>query len=181
MIPSSKQNCQFFVTVAKILCPFWEEFQGERPKLPFMAECVPDILHTSLERFIKKSVMDKATSMAKLAKVDVSEKENLLPAKNVDIGFTTRKLSVMYRQTRKWVIDKSLSLRMIALYSYCYWPLSYLERCPLQYPVVRYLVCLDPRIMVRNPDQAIRKMTQLLEKVMTLKQRSADNYDTILW
>ena len=35
--------------------------------------------------------MDKATSVAKLAKIDVSEKENLLHAKNVEIGFTTRK------------------------------------------------------------------------------------------
>ena len=60
--------------------------------LPFMAEYLQDILHTILERFIKKNVMDKATSMAKLAKVDINEKENLLPAKNFDIGFATRKI-----------------------------------------------------------------------------------------
>ena len=36
--------------------------------------------------------MEKVTSMAKLATVDVMEKENLLHAKEVDIGFAARKL-----------------------------------------------------------------------------------------
>ena len=49
-----------------------------------------------------------------------------------------------------------------------------LERCPLQYPVVRYLVCLDPRCMVAKPGQAIQRMTQLL------KQKSADDCDAII-
>ena len=135
--------------------------------LPFMAEYLQDILHTILERFIKKSAMGKATSMAKLAKVDVNEKENLLPAKNVDIGFATRKSigdvqakqKVSDRQVFEFKSDWLAFLQSLAT--------KLLERCPLQYPVVRYLVCLDPRIMVSKPDQAIRKMTQLLEKVMT--------------
>ena len=55
-----------------------------------------------------------------------------------------------------------------------------LERCPLQYPVVRYLVCLDSRYMVAKPEQAIQRMTQLLEKLMNLKQKSADDCDAII-
>ena len=55
-----------------------------------------------------------------------------------------------------------------------------LERCPLQYPVVRYLVCLDPRYMVAKPEQAIQRMTHLLEKLMNLKQKSADDCDAII-
>ena len=55
-----------------------------------------------------------------------------------------------------------------------------LERCPLQYPVVRNIVCLDPKYMAAHPDQAMDKMRQLLEKLMNLKQRSADDCDTIL-
>ena len=91
---------QFFVTTAKILHPFLEVFQTERPMLPFMAEYIYDILHIILEKFIKKSIMEKATSMAKLAKVDVMEKENLVHAKNVDIGFATKKI-ISDMQTKK--------------------------------------------------------------------------------
>ena len=51
--------------------------------------------------------MDKATSVAKLAKIDVSEKENLLPAKNVDIGFATRKV-VSNLQAKKKASDRQI-------------------------------------------------------------------------
>ena len=80
---------QFFCTIAKVLHPFLEVFQRERPILPFMAEYLYDILCFILDKFIKKSVIEKVTSMAK---VDVMEKENLLHAKEVDIGFAGRKL-----------------------------------------------------------------------------------------
>ena len=55
-----------------------------------------------------------------------------------------------------------------------------LERYPLQYSVVMNVVCLDPKYMAAHPDQAMDKMRQLLEKLMNLKQRSADDCDTIL-
>ena len=49
--------------------------------LPFMVEYLYDILCTILDTFIKQSVMEKVTSMAKVAKVDVMEKEILLHVK----------------------------------------------------------------------------------------------------
>ena len=64
--PFIKAKLQFFVTVAKIPCPFLEVFQSKRPILQFMAEYLQDILQAILERLIKKSVMDKTISMAKL-------------------------------------------------------------------------------------------------------------------
>ena len=46
-------------------------------------------LHNTLVTFIKKDVMAKVTSIPKLAGIDVSEKENILPAMNADTGFAT--------------------------------------------------------------------------------------------
>ena len=148
---------QFFCTIAKVLHPFLEVFQRERPMLPFMAEYLYDILCTILDKFIKKSVMEKVTSMAKLAKVDVMEKENLLHAKEVDIGFTTRKLitdlqkkkKVNERQIFEYQNDCQVFLQSLTV--------KLLERCPLQYPVVRNIVCLDPKYMAAHPDQAMHK------------------------
>ena len=170
---------QFFCTIAKVLHPFLEVFQRERPMLPFMAEYLYDILCTILDKFIKKSVMEKVTSMAKLAKVDVMEKENLLHAKEVDIGFAARKLitdlqkkKVSERQVFEYQNEYQVFLQSLTV--------KLLERCPLQYPIVRNIVCLDPKYMAAHPDQAMNKMRQLLEKLMNLKQRSADDCDTIL-
>ena len=144
--------------------------------LPFLAEYLYDILCTILDKFIKKSVMEKVTSIAKLAKVDVMEKENLLHAKEVDIGFAARKL-ITYLQKKKKVGERQIleyqNECQVFLESLT---VKLLERCPLQYPVVRNIVCLDPKYMAAHPDQAMDKMRQLL---MNLKQ-SADDCDTIL-
>ena len=63
-----------------------------------MAEYIYDILHIILEKFIKKSIMEKATSM---------EKGNLVHAKNVDIGFATRKI-IGNMQIKKKASDRQL-------------------------------------------------------------------------
>ena len=95
---------QFFCTITKVQHPFLEVFQRERPVLPFMAEYLYDMLCTILDKFIKMSVMEKVTSMAK---VDVMEKENLLHAKEVDIGFTDRKL-ITDLQKKKRVSERQI-------------------------------------------------------------------------
>ena len=51
--------------------------------------------------------MEKATSVAKLAKVYVMEKENLAYAKNVDIGFATKKI-ISNMQTKKKASDRQV-------------------------------------------------------------------------
>ena len=53
--------------------------------LPFMEEELYTILGTLLEKFVKKSVFDQATTAAKLSKIDVLKKENLLSPKKVDV------------------------------------------------------------------------------------------------
>ena len=107
--PFIRAKLQFFINVAKILCPFLEVFQSKRAMLPFMVEYlqVTCILHIILGRFIKKSFMDNATSMAKLAKVNVNEEENLLPAKNMDIGFATREI-ISDGQAKQYVSDRQV-------------------------------------------------------------------------
>ena len=137
---------QFFCTIAKVLHPFLEVFQRERPMLPFMAEYLYDILYTILDKFIKKSVTEKVTSMAKVAEVDVMEKENLLHAKEVDIRLAARKLitdlqkkkKVSGRQIFEYQNECQVFLQSLTV--------KLLERCPLQYPVVRNIVCLDPKL-----------------------------------
>ena len=82
-------------------------------------------------------------------------KRIFLPAKNVDIGFAARKI-ISAVQAKQKVSNYCL----VFLQSLATKPL---ERYPLQYPVVRYLLSLDLRFMVSNPNWAIRKMTLLLK------------------
>ena len=171
---------QFFCTIAKVLQPYLEVFQRERPMLPFMAEYLFDILHNILDKFIKKSVLAEVTSMAKLANIDVMKKENLLNAKDVDVGFAAKKLvtdlqrkkKVSERQILEYQNECQVFLQSLTA--------KLLDRCPLQYPVVRNIVCLDLKYMAGHPDEATDKMRKLLEKLMNLKQRSADDCDSVM-
>jgi len=78
--PLGTAKLQFFITTAKALTPFL--------KLPFMAEELYTILWTLLEKFVKTSVLDQATTAAKLSRIDVLKKENLLSPKKVNVGFS---------------------------------------------------------------------------------------------
>ena len=118
--------------------------------------------------------------MAKLTKVDVMEKENLLYAKEVDIGFPARKLITDLQKKKKVSERQIFEYRNECQVFQQTLTVKLLERCPSQYPVVRNIVCLDPKYMASHPDQAMDKMRQLLEKLMNLKQRSADDCDKIL-
>ena len=100
-------------------------------------------------------MIDKATSVAKLAKIDVSEKENLLPAKNVDIGFATRKV-VNNLQAKKKASDRQI--------------LEFQSQC------LTFLQTLSTKLLER----CINKMTQLFEKLLNLRQRRAEDCDAII-
>ena len=55
-----------------------------------------------------------------------------------------------------------------------------LERCPLQYSVVRNLICLDPKYIANSPESAVSKCSNLLQHLITKKLKSPDSSDTVL-
>ena len=178
--PLSTAKLQFFITIAKVLTPFLKKFQSEEPMLPFMAEELYTILWTLLEKFINKSVLDEATTAAKLSKIDVLKKENILSPKKVDVGFAC-KILLQEAQTKK----KASPLQVLEFQNECVVLLQkltnkLLERCPLQYAIVRQLTCMDPRYMAKNPDSAISKCSGLLQQLISKKLESPDSCDNIL-
>lgn len=113
--------------------------------LPFMAQELHTILRTLLRRFIKKTVFDEATTAAKLSKIDVLNTENTLSRNNVDVGFTC-KIIMQEAEAKK----KASPRQVLEFIKECTVPLQkltnkVLERCSLQYAIVRQLTCLDPR------------------------------------
>lgn len=140
-----------------------------------MAEELYTILWTLLEKFIKKSVLEEATTAAKLSKIDVLEKE-----KKVDVGFAC-KILLQEAQAKK----KASPLQVLEFQNECIVLLQkltnkLLEHCPLQYAIVRQLTCMDPRYMAKNPDSAISKCSGLLQQLISKKLESPDSCDTIL-
>lgn len=171
---------QFFISIAKILQPFLKKFQTDAPMLPFLAQELHTILQTVLAKFIKPAVMEEATTVAKVANIDVTKKENVVAPKKVDIGFAS-KMAVQKAKESKTVSP----LQILEFQNECVEFLQklaskLLERCPLQYPVVRYLVSLDPAFIANKPDTAISYFSSLLQKLISCKIREPDACDIIL-
>ena len=60
--------------MAKILKPFLEKFQTDAPKMPFKANELQTVSNTILGKFIKSSVLDAATCITMLSKINFLKK-----------------------------------------------------------------------------------------------------------
>ena len=63
---SHQQKLHLFVCIAKILTPFLQKFQTYKPMAPFLREELLGLLKNIMAIFIKKSVLDQATTAAKI-------------------------------------------------------------------------------------------------------------------
>ena len=77
----------FFITIAKILVPFLELFQTNKPMVPFLCSGLENILTNLLQRFIKNQGLKDATNVSK---IDVFKKDNLVSPDKVDVGFAAK-------------------------------------------------------------------------------------------
>ena len=58
--------------------------------IPFMADELVKMTKAVMAKFVKKEVLEKASTPTKLAHVDLSKSDNLLPPNKVVIGFAAK-------------------------------------------------------------------------------------------
>ena len=80
----------FFVHVPKILKPFLEKYQTEKPMVPYLTIDLHTLLLNVMKKLISSSAIYSANTIYKLSKIDVNDKENLKPWKEIDIGFSAK-------------------------------------------------------------------------------------------
>ena len=52
----AEAKLQFFIIQAKVLTPYLEKYQSDKPVVIFMAEDLQMILKTAMKKFVKKSM-----------------------------------------------------------------------------------------------------------------------------
>lgn len=170
----------FFISIAKMLTEFLKVFQTEKPMVPFLSQELESVIRSLLSRFVKPTVISSVTSASGLAKVDVSNKDNLVAPDKVDIGFASKK-----------VVDdakKSSSVSQLQRYEFYQECITFMsktveklnERSPLKYSLVRALQSLDPRFVALHTEKATEKFQVLLRKLLDCKWLTSDMCDNIL-
>ena len=85
----------FFASVASVCEPFLKQYQTTEPMAPFMYDDMEHLLRQLMKRFVKKSLIKEADSVAKLVKIDVSCKDNWCSYKEVDVGIAATKVGTV--------------------------------------------------------------------------------------
>ena len=149
----------FFKTVAADLQPFLVRFQAAEPLSPYLYSTLFELVKNLMNRFVKSSVLQSATTVNKLIDIDLKNTENLLLPKDVDIGFGTARHLNKCKATDnlKAQFQTDCCKFLVATVT------KILERCPLKYNLTQGISCLDPDLIFHHPLSAQKRMNMCLK------------------
>ena len=129
---------------------------------------------------MKRAVLEAANSAYKIAKLNVLDSATHVAPSEVDIGFAAKTtLEKVYKE------KKISQLQVLEFRKECESMLATTvvkiqERSPLKYNLARKLASLDPRVMVPNPDQAIKMFQEVLQRLIDTRWKTSEEADTVL-
>ena len=171
---------EFFMSIAAAMRPNLQTFQSDGPLLPFITSELETLLQTLMGKFMKRAVLEGANSAYKIAKPNVFDSATHVTPSEVDIGFAAKTtLEKVYKE------KKISQLQVLEFRKECESMLATTvakiqERSPLKYNFARKLASLDPRVMVSNPDQAIKMFQEVLQRLIETRWKTSEEADTVL-
>ena len=157
---------RFFEETAKIINVFLVQFQTQSPMVPFLVDCLENIVRGFCDRFILPDIMKKANTTYKLTKLDVMDKNMRDYHFSFSINHELREL----KEKGKINDSKLHAYKMEAkdfISTLCNHLLS---KSPLTSCFARCAKCLDPTTMGEMPDVCKQSFHKMLEKPVEYKQ-----------
>ena len=154
------------MSIAAAVRPYLQTFQSDGPLLPFITSELEKLLRTLMGKFMKRAVLEGANSAYKIAKLNVLDSATHVAPSEVDTGFAAKTtLEKVYKE------KKISQLQVLEFRKECESMLATTvakiqERSPLKYNFARKLASLDPRVMVSNPDPAIKMFQEVLQRLI---------------
>ena len=154
---------EFFMSIAAAMRPYLQTFQSDGPLLPFITSELETLLQTLMGKFMKRAVLEGANSACKIAKLNMLDSATHVAPSEVDIGFAAKTtLEKVYKEEKisqlqvlEFRKEKNVSVLATTV-------AKIQERSPFKYNFARKLASLDPRVMVSNPDQAVKMFQEVL-------------------
>ncbi len=168
---------EFFVSVAVVLKPYLQIFQSDCPLLPFITTELQTMLETLMGRFVKRQELESADTPWKLCQIKVLETSTHVVPSEINVGFAAA------ASLRKALKDKKVSqLQGLEFRKECAIMLAFIvskiqEKSPLQYLLARKLSSLDPRLIVSNPEEAVKMFQNVLKELINDKWKTSQEAD----
>ena len=163
----------FFKFIASILSPYLRRFQTPKPMILFLSTELDATLRQVMSLFLRRQVIEEATSPYKLLKIDLEKRESMGDLQNVDLetaaNSALNKSKVKDDLTMKFLKDcVKILVKLIEKLK---------ERSPLSYGVVRNAVCFVPSEMVNHGATSELRAKNLIQKLYDLKLLSSQEAD----
>ncbi|GBL88251.1 hypothetical protein AVEN_22110-1 [Araneus ventricosus] len=171
----------FFRSVTELLCPFLELYQADKPLLPFFSGDIHKLIKHFIQLFniVKAEHLEKFSSLEKLCHIDFDNESLFSLSSKVSIGFKGDKL-LKELVSKKVVTDQqNISLKSDCKKFIIKLLRSIMEKCPVNYSVVRNSACIDPRLMASNGNKCLTKMKSILNYLAQKKKVEENDCDEI--
>nr|XP_033499290.1 uncharacterized protein LOC117267472 [Epinephelus lanceolatus] len=162
---------QFFLAISRSFNPYLTRYQTDEPVLPFLAKDLTELLMSLLQRFVKQEILQDRTPR-QLTQIEVSEEKNWVSLRNLDIGLGAEcAIKELLGKPGCKIGELSvLTFRRECLQCLVKVVRKLQEKCPLKFPVVRQIACLDPTRMNRDPEWCITQMKSIVQMFVQGKQ-----------
>ena len=171
-----RAELEFSLYMAKIIEPFLEMFQAERPLAVFLYEELSTLFDTLLSKVVKSDVLEQNSSMKEKMKISLLKKEkgvgtllvegNLKPVENIKIGYGAERFIKKKTKTVDALEVKIFKGNCRRFYAVFLEKLK--ERSPLNYQLTSQLSSLSPtQILKAQKDVLVKKFGNLCLHLVT--------------
>ena len=167
--PLAEAKIAFFCSVASALEPFLRRFQTDAPMAPFLYAELFNVLLVLMKRFIKRDLMDKATTPQQLSKLDVNSKKSLKEPKDVDVGIEAKGFlsNASISANEKLLFRKECRDFLVATVAKIF------EKSPLRHKITRAIASIVPATMINARSISEKGMEILVQILFERKWLSA--------
>lgn len=164
----------FFKMLAEEIQPFLIKFQTSQPLAPFLYSSLLEMTQNLLRRFVKKEIIENATTPKKLAAINLSDNDNLLTYNQINIGFSATKYlnKSKVSEKDKGIFKMECRKFLVATVSKIF------EKSPLLYSLTKGISSLVPELIIKNPNIAQQRMViclKILHESNRLNESIAEN------
>ena len=153
---------------------FLVTFETDNPMVPFMTESLDNVLRTLCGRFLSKDVLEEASSIYKLLKVDFNDKTNQVFLYSVDLGFAIKHDVKILKKSGKLNENQLRNLRSGALEFLSSLCTHFTVKSILKNRLVRSTSCLPPNIKLEPAQLLTNLLGKMLEIFVVLKKVTSE-------
>ena len=161
-----KAKFKFFEMVARHFNSFLVSYQTDHPMISFLRDDLAFLYQNLLSLFVRKAVLDDATGLIKLSKIDPLSNVNQRQACDVEISCGAREVVVEGRSKGLISPAKLLAFKKkcrALLVTVCQ---HIMEKSPLKSKFARNASCINPKTMATDSDTSIKKYSIILEMLV---------------